>query len=301
MLIREARSSARSVIVLLCFIAAVTCQGSTTQGGATASQQAAASSTAETKWIRANGLRLKTNIYRSARLSSHPGLVVVLHGDLLGVGAIPASTYHYVFAQEATTKMDDLVAVAMLRPGYRDSTDEHSDGERGLTTGDNYTPEVVNAVAQVIDQLKAKFHPSYTVLAGHSGGAAIAGDLLGRWPSKVDAALMVSCPCDLAAWRKHMMEMQNNNPIWSAPVKSLSPIELADKVSSSVRVRLLVGSIDTVAPPEMTERYADALRRYGDDVTVTVASGLGHDILLEPVTLTALTTLVQSLRIAARR
>jgi hypothetical protein len=65
--------------------------------------------------------------------------------------------------------MDDLVVVAVLRPGYRDSTGEHSEGERGLTTGDNYTPEVVDAVAQAIDQLKAKFHPSHTVLAGSLG------------------------------------------------------------------------------------------------------------------------------------
>jgi len=252
-------------------------------------------------WIKANGLRLKTSIYRSAKLSSHPVLVVVLHGDLLGVRAIPAATYHYVFAQEATTKMDDLVVAAILRPGYRDATGEHSEGARGLTTGDNYTPEVVDDVAQVIDQLKAKFHPSHTVLAGHSGGAAITGDLLGRWPLEVDAALMVSCPCDVAAWRKHMMQMQNNDPIWSVPVKSLSPMELGDKVPSSVRVRLLVGGRDPVAPPEMSQRYADVLRSHGDDVTVTVAPGLEHDILLEPITLTTLTTLVETLKTAAPR
>ena len=247
-------------------------------------------------WIKVNGLRLKTNIHRSARLSSHPVLVVVLHGDLLGVRAVPPSTYHYVFAQEATVKIDDLVVVAVLRPGYRDASGEYSEGERGLTTGDNYTPEVVDAVAQAIDQLKAKFHPSRTVLAGHSGGAAITGDLLGRWPSEVDAAFMVSCPCDLSAWRKRMMRLQNNNPIWSAPVKSLSPIELADKVLPSVLVRLLVGSEDPVAPAAMSQHYADVLHSHGDDVTVTVAPGLEHDILLEPVTLDALKALVETLK-----
>lgn len=252
-------------------------------------------------WIKANGLRLKTNIHRSARLSSHPVLVVVLHGDLLGVRAVPPSTYHYVFAQEATAKIDDLVVVAVLRPGYRDASGEHSEGERGLTTGDNYTREVVDAVAQAIEQLKAKFHPSHTVLAGHSGGAAITGDLLGRWPSEVDAAFMVSCPCDLEAWRKHMMRLQNNNPIWSAPVKSLSPIELADKVPPSVLIRLLVGSEDPVAPVEMSQRYADVLRSHGDDVTVTVAPGLEHDILLEPVTFGALRALVETLKAGSRR
>lgn len=132
--------------------------------------QSEAAPAGEVLWVKANGLRLKTTIYRSAKLSSHPVLIVVLHGDLLGVRAIPRQTYHYVFAHDATMKMDDLVVAALLRPGYRDDTGEQSQGERGLTTGDNYTPEVVDAVAQVIDQLKGKFHPARTVLAGHSGG-----------------------------------------------------------------------------------------------------------------------------------
>ena len=46
-------------------------------------------------------------------------------------------------------KIDDSVVVALLRPGYRDHTGERSEGEQGLKTGDNYTPEVVEAVAQV--------------------------------------------------------------------------------------------------------------------------------------------------------
>jgi pimeloyl-ACP methyl ester carboxylesterase len=139
------------------------------------------------------------------------------------------------------------------------------------------------------------------VLAGHSGGAAITGDLLGRWPGEVDAALMISCPCDLVAWRKHMMEMQDNNPIWLAPIHSLSPIDLAGKVLPSVRVQLLVGSRDPVAPPEMSQHYAEVLRKHGDNVTMMIVPGLEHDILLEPVTSDALRTLLETLKKDARR
>jgi protein-S-isoprenylcysteine O-methyltransferase Ste14 len=35
------------------------------------------------------------------------------------------------------------------------------------------------------------------VVAGHSGGAAIAANILGRRPALIDAALVVSCPCDV--------------------------------------------------------------------------------------------------------
>jgi len=54
--------------------------------------------------------------------------------------------------------------------------------------------------------------------------------LLGRLPSAVDGALLASCPCDLVGWRKYMMRLQNNNPIWSAPIRGLSPQELAGSV-----------------------------------------------------------------------
>ena len=72
----------------------------------------------EELWLEANGLRLKARIYRSANLSAHPSLIVVLHGDLLGVRAVPSSTYHYIFAQEEAANMEDVVIVALLRPGY---------------------------------------------------------------------------------------------------------------------------------------------------------------------------------------
>jgi pimeloyl-ACP methyl ester carboxylesterase len=251
---------------------------------------------AETLWLGGNGLKLKTSIYHSARLSSHPMLVVVLHGDLMGLRMVPPFTYTYVFANDATRKIDDVVVAAVLRPGYRDHSGERSDGNAGLATGDNYTPEVVEAVAGVIAQLKARFHPAHTVLAGHSGGAAITGDLLGQIPSAVDGAPLVSCPCDLAAWRKYMMQQQNNNPIWSMPFHSLSPLQLASKVAPGVHVAVLVGAQDEVAPPWIRRRYAETLNKRVKYLTLTVASGLEHEMLLEPVTHEALKGLVESLR-----
>lgn len=282
-------------------VALVAAQPSPTPTPANLSRQNDASPAGETLWIQSRGLRLKTKIFHSAKLSDHPLLIVVLHGDLLGVRTIPKTTYHYVFAQKAATQIDDVVVAAMLRPGYRDDTGERSDGEQGQATGDNYTPEVVDAIAQAIDELKDRFHPARTLLAGHSGGAAISANLIGRWPSAVDAALLISCPCNLAPWRKHMQQKQNNNPIWSAPVKSLSPVQMASHVPTGAHVRLLVGSKDPVAPPELSQNYADALRKRGIDVTVTIAPGLEHDILLEPVTFDNLRTLVATLQEDAKR
>jgi hypothetical protein len=69
---------------------------------------------AMTLWLEGNGLKLKTRVCESAKLSSHPVLIVVLHGDLLGVWNVPPSTYHYVFADEAARRVEDVVVAAVL-------------------------------------------------------------------------------------------------------------------------------------------------------------------------------------------
>jgi pimeloyl-ACP methyl ester carboxylesterase len=225
-------------------------------------------------------------------------LAVILHGDLLE--ASPAPTYHYQFGREAAQQLDDLVAVAILRPGYADETLDRSEGRRGMRTGDNYTPEVVDAVGQVVDQLKSKFLPRATVLIGHSGGAAIVGDLLGRRPDEVEGALLVSCPCDVNEWRKEMVKSQFRNVgplslLFLLPVRSLSPSELTASVSPAVRVRLVVGQNDPTAPPTFTLRYAQALERRGVNASVAIAPGIGHNILLEPVVMENLKGLLKSI------
>ena len=229
-----------------------------------------------TMWV-ATAQRVKTRIYESAGLSPHPILIIVLHGDS------PAGppTYQYRFAERAAAAIPDAVVAAVLRPGYSDGEDR-SDGMRGETTGDNYTPEVINAVATVLSELRTKYHPRRVILVGHSGGAAITANLLNQQGISADAALLVSCPCDLAAWRKHMQSIKGG-AIWERPVRSLSPIEQVDGIPTSTKVSLLVGSDDQVAPPELTAAYADALRKHNVAVDVTIAPGLAHNILLEPI------------------
>src|SRR5882672_349974 len=130
-------------------------QPSAQQEPSVASGQNDASPAGKPLWLEVNGRRVKTKVYSSIKLGRHPVLIVVLHGD----SPSHPPSYHYAFARSAAEKMDDVVTAALLRPGYTDDKGDHSDGERGLTTGDNYTPEVVDAIAGAIDQLKAQFHP----------------------------------------------------------------------------------------------------------------------------------------------
>ena len=236
--------------------------------------------------------RLKTKVYESAGLSLSPTLVVVVHGD----SPFRPPTYQYRFALAAAVAIPGTVVAAVLRPGYDDG-EERSDGMRGETTGDNYTPEVLDAVATAISEIKARYRPRRVVLVGHSGGSAIVGSLIGRRVGIADAVLLVSCVCDLEAWRKHMQATKGGK-IWERPVRSLSPLALTKGIPASTRVSMLVGSDDDITPPSLTDAYAAALRDRGIPVDVTVAPGLGHDILSEPVAMDQLRHIVSITSVA---
>ena len=128
-------------------------------------------------------------------------------------------------------------------------------------------------------------------MIGHSGGATIVGDLLGQQGAAVDGALLVSCPCDVAEWRKHMQSIKGG-AIWERPVRSLSPLALVDNIPAAAKIWLLLGGNDQVAPSALTLAYAEALRNRNIAVNVTIAPGLGHDILLEPVAMDQLREVV---------
>lgn len=271
-----------AVILLLCSVVLASASSAFAQSAAA---PADATKTGETLWVTTTQ-RIKSRLYEHAGLSAHPILVIVVHGD----SPDGPPRYQYRFAKLAAAAIPDAVVAAVLRPGYSDGEDT-SDGMRGFTTADNYTPEVVNAVATVLSELKDRYHPRRVILVGHSGGAAIAGDLLGQKGVAVDGALLVSCPCDLVAARKHLRELKGN-PIWDAPVRSLSPLTLVDRVPASTKIWMLFGSDDQIAPSVLSLTYTDALRNRNVAVNVTIAPGLGHNILLEPVAMDQLKEVV---------
>jgi pimeloyl-ACP methyl ester carboxylesterase len=245
---------------------------------------AAQSQAPEKRWLGAKGKRVQAEIFRSPDAGATPILVVILHGDL-------GASYHYGFAAKAAAEIHGIVAAALVRPGYKDDDGDQSDGRRGDATGDNYTSDVLHQLDVAIRQLKNELRPSITVLAGHSGGAAISADLMARDNDLAGAALLVSCPCDVPAWRQHMKTLYPY-PQWDQPVPSVSPMDVVDGISPKARMSLVVGQNDTTAPPEFTQSYAERLRKHGIIPDVTVLPGLEHDILLDNVVLQKLSKLV---------
>ena len=260
----------------------------------------------QTLWIKIPEGRLKSEVYHTATLSAHPVLVVVLHGDLPN----PTPSYQYAFAQIVTQgaaaatmpegvrtrignppQAEDTVAVGILRPGYADNAGDRSDGDMGNAADDNYTPEVTDAIAIAVSSLKQKFGARRVILVGHSGGAAIAANILGRHPDVADAALLVACACDPERSRARTRKIRAS-PIWKGPTRSLQPLDLAPHVRANVVVRLIVGGEDRNALPEYSLRYAAVLKQHGVDAGVRVLPSLGHNILLTPSVFTELAELL---------
>jgi alpha-beta hydrolase superfamily lysophospholipase len=215
-------------------------------------------------------------------------LVFVLHGDAPFI----KPSYHYAFAKDAAT-ISGVRAIGILRPGYEDKDGDVSPGVRGLTTGDNYTPDRVAAIASSIAAIERHYPRARRIIVGHSGGAAIAADLAALRPDLVDGILLVSCPCNLPTWRAFMKRKIPAAP-FDAPVDSYDSIALVSRLRPDLKVSMMVGSADDTAPPPLTEAYAAAARSRGIAVDLRILPGKPHDILNEPDVIPALQALVAS-------
>jgi pimeloyl-ACP methyl ester carboxylesterase len=192
-------------------------------------------------------------------------LYVLLHGS--HSDGSPAVSFYPVADWLAEHGPPGTIAVAMLRPGFRDDRGDRSTGNNNQG-GDDFHAHNVDAVAAAVAALKAFHRADRVVLVGHSAGAAVAGVIIGRHAGLANAAVLVGCPCQVGVWR---MGRGNSRP-WA----SESPDTYVDRVPPAVRVALLVGAADGETPPSLSEGYAAMLRARGIDAEVTVLEGHGH-------------------------
>jgi pimeloyl-ACP methyl ester carboxylesterase len=241
----------------------------------------------ELVWVQGGPYRLKTSVYRSSGLSPHPVLVIVLHGD----APFSKPGYQDTFAAKVAAADSDVIVAAILRPGYTDPQGNTSEGERGQTTGDNYNARNVDAIAAAIGELRQRFQARRLVVVGHSGGAAITANILGRHPALLEAALLVSCPCDVERWREHMLQ-KTGFAGFRGPIATLSPIDQVSAIADRATISMIVGDTDDVAPPSLSEAYRAAAARLGKQVQLAELKDQGHEILLNPAVLQAVAPLL---------
>jgi fermentation-respiration switch protein FrsA (DUF1100 family) len=209
-------------------------------------------------------------------------LVVWLHGNVSSGG--PASS-HFKLAENAARyfSADRVLAVALVRPGYPDGTGAYSSGSDSGRT-DNWRRQAVLEIGAVIGRLKDKFNPQSTLIIGHSGGAAIAAVLLGLQPDLAGNAILIGCPCDMAAWRLGRSRV---------PWISEDPLAWVKQVKPNTKIIAITGSLDTTTAPELAKTYIVHLQGRNIRASFTSIPDAGHiDVLKSPAVIEAISELI---------
>jgi len=214
------------------------------------------------QWVVGNKECLKIRTLNTKVSVPDPVLVVFLHGDVSSGG--PAS---YLFERAIWFERQDVVPVVLIRPGYYDEHGNKSTGSE--LRGNNYTPHNVDAVAAVVKNLEVQHRARKVVLVGHSGGAAIAGVILGRHPGVADAAVLAACPCNIDAWR-----LIRGGPRWSA---SLSPHSYAKRIPKATEVIALTGADDSNTVPSLAREYVKMLKTLGIHARFELVPAVSHN------------------------
>ena len=189
-------------------------------------------------------------------------------------------SYQYRMAKKIASENHNVVAVGILRPGYTDNEGNYSKGIRGEATGDNYTKEVLESIHHLTVELIEEYNPSKVILVGHSGGAAISANLIAQYTNFYSDALLISCPCDLHAWRKHMKELNPEARIWDMAVSSLSPIEEIKNIDEPTHITMVHGNNDEIVPLRIANDYFKKLKAHNKEATFVILENQGHEIAL---------------------
>ncbi len=166
-----------------------------------------------------------------------------------------------------------IVAVGLIRPGYYDAKDNHSTGN-SYREKDNYQADVIATVAAAVEVLKEQYKAEFVVLAGHSGGSAISGVIIGKYPGPVNAAILGACPCNVPEW--WFLRRGRNN--WHF---SLSPHDFIGKIDKKTTVVAVTGGNDGNTKPVIARDYVASVEGKGINAIYIEVPGVGHNGIVE--------------------
>lgn len=196
-------------------------------------------------------------------------LLVLLHGDLSSGGPVD---YLQGLARDLASSRQGLATAVLMRPGYGDGDGHISDGATN-DRRDHYTPDAANAIAEALRTLRSRTGAMRLVVLGHSGGANLAGVILGRTPGLIDRAMLVSCPCDVARWRQD----RGRGP-WPNSLSAIDQVKTIPRRTGDAPTRVVVvtGQNDTNTPPALGRDYHQALEAAGIAGSFVEIPGAGH-------------------------
>jgi fermentation-respiration switch protein FrsA (DUF1100 family) len=236
----------------------------------------------------APGHRVVGRVYVTGAPAASAPLIVVLHGDAPFINP----RHQYAVAADLANAVPGTRVVALMRPGYADAYGARSDGDRGFALGENYTLDVANDIADAIQSLKQQWGAPSVILVGHSGGAAVAANIAALTPGLVRHVVLVACPCDVPAFRRHMARWQWNL-MWLWPVHSLSPMQTLDRLEKRTQVTAISGAKDPVTLPEYARDYIAKAKSRGISASLIILANKGHEILDDPAVIKEVSQAVQ--------
>ena len=193
-------------------------------------------------------------------------VIVLMHGDVSRGG--PAK-YMHPFARRVSERFPQAKVVSLLRPGYTDGS--LTSPGNNYQRWDQYTAENNRLVADTIANLKAANPGAKAIVMGHSGGAAQLGAVIGQRAGLVDGAILLSCPCNIRAWRQGRRQM----------VRSQSPSDFAASTSPATRVIAITGQKDDNTKSSLARGYVASLQSAGVNAKFVEVPAAGHNRMSE--------------------
>ncbi len=187
-------------------------------------------------------------------------LAVFLHGSVSAGG--PAD-YMYGTARRFAEGHKDVVAIALLAPGYYDRNGKRSDGsDAGRRLSDDS-----DAVIDALEALRAKYKPRRLVVLGHSKGAMNLGAILGKRPGLIGGAVLVAGVYDLQALSQTRGRAQYG----------IEALQYVSVIPRGVRVILIHGDQDGEVPMSQSFAFETRAKASGVAAKLVLVEGVGHN------------------------
>lgn len=209
------------------------------------------------QWIKTNRFDIAAAAHQ-ADIALSDTLWVYLEGDGRAFidPATPARdpTPHHPTAlrmalAQPTDKQNPVSIVWLARPCQYSQPDHNRNCSRNDWTTGRYAPEIVTALNQAIDELKAQARAKHLVLVGYSGGGALAVLIAAErqtGPKDVNALITVAANLDLGYWTKR----DGLSPLAS----SRDPADAAPMIATIAQIHF-TGGDDRVTGTDVAQAY----------------------------------------------
>ncbi|MDR3375122.1 MAG: prolyl oligopeptidase family serine peptidase [Ancalomicrobiaceae bacterium] len=198
--------------------------------------------------------------FGAATQGQKPILVVFVHGSVSKGG--PAD-YMYPYAKRFAEGHKNVVAVALLQPGYYDANGKRSDG----SDGGRRLPDNTSEITAAVRALQSRFGARSVFAVGHSMGSMNLGVIIGTQPDLLKGVVLTSGVYDTNALSEYRHKPQGG----------VSGLNAVSGISKAITIVAVHGTADDVVPIDQSRHFIAAAQQRGLNAKLVEVSGVGHD------------------------